>query len=916
MHLELLKKMTIEKKYDDIYNYLNTLEQTLKGPIFSKYLGMLYIGNGINAKVVDKPHDKGCDVLLYKHQSTKAFMIVQAKNKKIALPEKEIKTEINQFETEAKEEYNCNHYILVSLNGFVRDGKDFKGLSNVRLENWDYVAKLISNYSEDGKPDVPHIELYEHNNDAFEEACELLEKHNRVAIVQATGTGKSYIAEKLITTLPEHKAIYISPNHYINNQFENMTLWFDNIDFVTYAGLSKYLENTLLEDDSFIILDEFHRGGADEWSKGVVKLLASNPKHKIIGLSATEIRENDNYRDMTEELFHGIKTRELNVFDAIARGILPEPIYVTAITTLKNDGVKIIDMLKKKGYSQAECEKVLSKIDELEINWRKSFDVPSMLSKYVTKEYRKAIVFCKNENHIDEIQGKVIEWFSDLKIFKHIKGQKIIHGDTKRNQKIIDEFEKADDKDTLNIIFSVDIFNEGLHVKDVSMLMFLRGTNSSRVFYQQLGRGLESGKQLRPLVFDMVDNFTSINKIEFPSEIINARNKISKRRADIGLKVLLEDFIVHDETKVIHEEFINTVQAAVIEIDNNRLNSKDKKKDAFVAGYRIYKDYNVVIDDSYLNSVEICPFKQDSISKYMRKSYVQRHVYLSDKSEEDLYRIVDVMFNSISILNTKVIKKMRENKSDFVTSLKEFIYNDYEKVSTFVSMLRYCLKKDLDIHMYIRRADISKDELLHIYLLALVEMLLIMNKSARKILFSNLGGEDILISSIRNNLGISIDVSVEDAYYNRFIASTNNPILSKEFVLNHFYLGIVELCDINDILSKIIDCLLDLTDIGYKSIISSEHCFLDLLVDSFGCKYRNFHAISDYSKYLDSKIYRRPNNPFFRIWRASWDLACRAFEFRYSDEVMDNEFCNLYNSVIELLRECVTEDINRKLYKL
>jgi superfamily II DNA or RNA helicase len=42
----------------------------------------------------------------------------------------------------------------------------------------------------------------------------------------------------------------------------------------------------------------------------------------------------------------------------------------------------------------------------------------------------------------------------------------------------------------ISIIFSVDMFNEGLDIPEIDMVMFLRPTESPTVFLQQLGRGL------------------------------------------------------------------------------------------------------------------------------------------------------------------------------------------------------------------------------------------------------------------------------------------------------------------------------------------------------------------------------------------------------------------------------------------
>ena len=47
-----------------------------------------------------------------------------------------------------------------------------------------------------------------------------------------------------------------------------------------------------------------------------------------------------------------------------------------------------------------------------------------------------------------------------------------------------------DDKNPLSIVFTVDILNEGIDVPSMNMVLFLRPTESSTIFIQQLGRGL------------------------------------------------------------------------------------------------------------------------------------------------------------------------------------------------------------------------------------------------------------------------------------------------------------------------------------------------------------------------------------------------------------------------------------------
>ena len=42
----------------------------------------------------------------------------------------------------------------------------------------------------------------------------------------------------------------------------------------------------------------------------------------------------------------------------------------------------------------------------------------------------------------------------------------------------------------INVVFTVDVFNEGVDLPDVDTVLFLRPTESATVFLQQFGRGL------------------------------------------------------------------------------------------------------------------------------------------------------------------------------------------------------------------------------------------------------------------------------------------------------------------------------------------------------------------------------------------------------------------------------------------
>ena len=69
---------------------------------------------------------------------------------------------------------------------------------------------------------------------------------------------------------------------------------------------------------------------------------------------------------------------------------------------------------------------------------------------------------------------------------------------------------------SIRVIFSVDMFNEGVDIPAVDMVMFLRPTDSPVVFLQQLGRGLRKSKGKAFLnVIDFIGNYEKAGRVRF-----------------------------------------------------------------------------------------------------------------------------------------------------------------------------------------------------------------------------------------------------------------------------------------------------------------------------------------------------------------------------------------------------------------
>ena len=123
------------------------------------------------------------------------------------------------------------------------------------------------------------IALYPHNESAYLAVLDMLQETGKAAVIHPAGTGKSFIGFKLCEDFPEKKICWLSPSKYIfQTQLKNLAaesgVTPENITFLTYARLMTMDADEIAAiQPDFIILDEFHRCGAEQWGHGVQALL-------------------------------------------------------------------------------------------------------------------------------------------------------------------------------------------------------------------------------------------------------------------------------------------------------------------------------------------------------------------------------------------------------------------------------------------------------------------------------------------------------------------------------------------------------------------------------------------------------------------------------------------------------------------
>lgn len=329
--------------------------------------------------------------------------------------------------------------------------------------------------------------------------------HNRWKnlVVAATGTGKTVISafdfRSFYKKKPDAKLLFVAHREEILKQARDKfrailrvssfgELWVGGIEpehyrhlFVSVQVLNNRLENLQLTPNyyDFIIIDEVHHIAADSY-RPILKYFTPTV---LLGLTATPERH-----DGTDILgdFCDTIAAELRLPDAINKGYLCPFQYFGVEDTIDLDGVK----WERGRYLPSELTRIYTASDD-----RVKHILRSMQDIIADVGAIKCLGFCVSQEHAEYMAQKFL--LSDIKAAaltsknsdeRVILREKLIRGE-------------------INILFVVDIFNEGIDIPEIDTVLFLRPTESLTIFLQQLGRGLRlsDGKQCLT-VFDFVGN--------------------------------------------------------------------------------------------------------------------------------------------------------------------------------------------------------------------------------------------------------------------------------------------------------------------------------------------------------------------------------------------------------------------------
>ena len=426
----------------------------------------------------------------------------------------------------------------------------------------------------------------------LEDAKNKLQKKHKVMVIRPTGFGKTWLLTELIRNYKS--VLYLYPSAVIKNTVvdryydlleedeENCDLDPETIDtyktlntipnctLMTYAKLAR-LENEKINEMKFdlIVFDEAHRLGGARTKLAVEKLMKKlGRKADYIGATATPTRM-DNF-DVTSHFFNDITCYIFTMYDAIRNNLLKKPYYCYCSYDFKKELTKEALRIGE-DVNDAEIQKIIdAKVVEMAHIYNLPNVIKSTCDEYaVNTNYLKFIVFFSSFRHIDDQLDEVKSWFHEA-YPKHKINTLTITSRNKEEATNVDKLEtlKAKKK-TIDIIACINMMNVGYHVNDLTGILMYRGTTSSTIFIQQLGRALSVGQNNSAIVFDVVDNLHRKAVFELKSSLTNKqlKNKTPKEQHEAKQT----DYKIGDDGKtlVIHDEKTGEIIESQYHIDED-----------------------------------------------------------------------------------------------------------------------------------------------------------------------------------------------------------------------------------------------------------------------------------------------------------------------------------------------------------
>ena len=455
----------------------------LRGPwqAFERDTARFLLANGFDdVRIVGGTGDHGADVLAVLGSQ---LWVVQCKWTSGAGPPK---TAVQQV-VEAGRVYKADHLLVATSRA---PGEAFyQERDRYRRSGLDVKVaypKILRDYMK-RTPEYPPArrqlrDYQEHASTRFREG--LLDT-GRGQIVMATGLGKTVVMAELVADLLRDELLatgrilvlahmrqlvdqlhrsfwYQLPKWITTHQLyggETPSYW-EGITFATVQSVAERLST--LPSFDLILVDEAHHIGAPTFRHAIEAL---EPK-MLGGVTATPWR-GDKF-DIDDLL--GPPLVRIDIAEGLRRGFLSEVDYRMLAD---NIDWNLVQRASKYNYSLSQLNKKLI----LPIRDAKAAQMVNDV--YRRENRRSGIVYSPSIEHAHTFAGVLRQY--------GLTAKAISSNMSPRERACLMASFRAGH---IDILTTVDLFNEGVDVPDVDLIVFMRVTHSRRIFVQQLGRGL------------------------------------------------------------------------------------------------------------------------------------------------------------------------------------------------------------------------------------------------------------------------------------------------------------------------------------------------------------------------------------------------------------------------------------------
>ena len=486
--------------------FLNA-DRLLLGPwqAFERDVARLMIHNGFgDVKVVGGTGDRGADVLGTKDGQ---LWVLQCKHTTTSGPPPTAVDEV----VEAGRAYKADR-ILVAVSrppgdSFLSEIRRYER-QGLHVEVLPPAALLqLMEASPEFPPTMNTLRPYQRL--AAEALKQCLIDTGRGLVVLATGLGKTVVMAEIVSELfreglVEHgRAIVLAHTHEIVSQlhrsfWHQLPKWVQTQQLTgvempqTWSGLTFSTFQSIvpnadaLPSFGLVLVDEAHHIGAESFQRAIELL---RPK-MLGGVTATPWR-GDGF-DIESLLGHPLM--QIGIADGLSQGYLSEVDY-----RMYADNIDwaYVQECSTNRYTVSQLNRKLlipTRDDEAAKEIRSTFD---------HEKTRCGIVFCPTLAHANAICGHLRRY--------NLRAESISGEMSARERELLLSRLR---NGQLHFIASVDLFNEGVDVPDVDLIVFMRATHSRRIFVQQLGRGLRiTADKKRVVVQDFVTDVRRIAEV-------------------------------------------------------------------------------------------------------------------------------------------------------------------------------------------------------------------------------------------------------------------------------------------------------------------------------------------------------------------------------------------------------------------